>query len=415
MTDYEFIFLLYDNVKLYIIDLLIFSIIFYAISRRYIINLLNPLLVGVIGTVFADTIPLFLFQLGKIDSSIFLYFVLCEISFWLFFMSFYHKNYFNRFGYHISNEHNISKLVFNIFFVFVLSGYLFVFATGGIGLFMENRFDVFADNTYLSLVVLIINLPKTYCIIYLYDRINVSRFKSIFLISLLCFLDLLTGTKSFILPLIGDYFIYKVFFKKQQIKIPLYVYPMILLLPTVTLLLNGMSRGFYSAIGDLSFRFVEYGDGYWMAFPNHVIANIKIENPIEYIFHPLLSLLHISPHVSRPPIGTLLMYEVRPEMDGILGGPNARCPITAYALFQYGGVLFSAICGYIASFIAFRINRFLPSGLIGVSIFGSYYSTALVLNADPFSQWQNLIILTAETFALLYILRMSGIKIIKNG
>ena len=411
MLNIEFLPILLDNLGLYILDLCLIALLFFVITKKLLISIINPLTTGFIAIVFADTVPLFLYQLGLMPWHRFHFIIACELSFWICFFLFKKKSYS---FYYIKNEKRILKKFFNICFGSVILYYGCLYSIAGAGLFMSNRFDMYEGHSLLQLLSKFILLPNLFCHLYAYHMFHLKKKKKAVLIfTILSVLSFLSGAKSSIIILLTSYFLYRHFYLSEEIKIPKWIFVVIPIFPILTIIIGQGSNGI-EAFGELAFRFVKFGDVYWMSMTDNTLDELVVKSPVRYILNPFLKLFNLGEE-HREAFGNLILAELHPGYEGVQGGPNARCPVTSYILFQDYGFVFAGICGLFASFLAFGIRRYIPDGLIGTAIYGMFYTLCLQPATDPLGMWQILLILCFEIYIIrLIFLVFYKVKIVKN-
>ena len=399
MFNIEFIEILIGNVQLYIFDVFILLSLSLIFLRKVMISIINPLTIGILSTVFADTIPLFLFQLNLISWEKFFFVFFCEICFWFFFLYYFNKR--NSPSKAILHEKYYLERLFRICFCSIVFYYSFVFVYSGIGLLRGNRFDVYNEQPILMLLAGFSTFPTMFCYLYGYEMLHARKYKKgILVILIMATFSFLSGGKGAIVAVFTSYFIYRHFYLNKRISIPKYVYGLLFLFPLLTLAIS-RNTDISMAFGSFLFRIVQYGDCYWMGLPDKTLDALAVSSPISYIFNPFLKLFGLGIE-HREAFGNMIISEINPDYKNVQGGPNARCPITAYILFQQYGFIFASICGIISSFLAFRIRKYIPRGFFGLTVYGTFYSMSLSIATDPLMVLQNFL-KTIFVIILLYI------------
>lgn len=389
MRDFEFFILLLDNLWLYFLGLLINALPICIIAKKYTRGWIDPLRIGLIFVAFANTVPLFLFFINEIPNYLFYYFFISETLFWIGFVSLAKKEIVFS-AKKLIHETKISNLLYFLFFALYISFTAFSYMKFGMPIFAESRLATFIDSGGFGVLARLNSFFILYILMYsyyLFDK-NESllyKYTSILVFITIAITGILSGSRSSFLMFIYAYFGYQYFFKKTipKVKKVLKYAPIIVSGAIIVLLITTQGSITYAFIA-LGSRIIASGDVYWMAFPNEIIKDINVGNNFSYLFSGILGPLRIIDYSTvSPPIGAQLTWNLIPSLQGIMVGPNGRAPVLGYAMFGWGGLIFSFILGLVTSGLIFRTAKIFPKGFIS-SVFAFYiYMNAQALIGDP--------------------------------
>lgn len=380
MNSVEFVDLLLSNICIYIVCLLLSILVHFSILRRFIRGIIDPLFITVLSTAFANSIPLFLFLCDVIKLEYLLYVLIVESCLWGGFISRAQKQ-ISYSSYVLEDEKKISRHVFYISLtLFVLLKFL-SYSLVGIPLFMVSRLDANSGGT--GIFDRLVQFPQFYCAIYaFYLYQGKGKIVSILVFLLIIATCILSGSKGAILELIYAYFIYNFFYLHTTVKIKIrYLIALFTGVFLVVILQN--EHTFLSALGSILFRFVAYGDVYWMALPNSVIEDVHVNHIFNHLFAGFLGPLRLVSYENmEPAIGLQLEWILYPQYEGITMGPNARMPILSLIYFGWWGFVFAFFMGRIGANLMFRISRFFPNSLLSIVFLGYLYIVSQTIYTD---------------------------------
>lgn len=364
-------------------------VVIFFIMRHRIHSILDPILFVLISAGFANTVIFFLFDLGYISVDKFSIFLLTESAFWVGVLITPAKEIIG-----FDNRRNetpaiLERRLFYIFFSLTIALELIAISIGGIAIFNENRFSGYEIPAYKYLLK-IKSIPQTYCWIYCFHLILNNKNSHNLLLGSCCVTVLfvfafLTGSKSFIMVMVGAYFYYVFFYKGQIPKIKwIYIIP-ILISPIPIILTVYDVHSYGDAFMVLLQRFVQAGDIYWQSLCYNNIDHIA--NKAEWyqrVFSFILSPLGLSPESARTPIGNLVLNYVYPsQYDDLIGGANTRVPIYCYYLFKKMGWIFAIIIGAISTKLIFNKILSIPKGIVGTVVLAKLYGAGIEVITDP--------------------------------
>ena len=391
MRSDDFFVLLLEHWLLYALAVLISGGILYLIAHKYIVSLIDPLFFAVLGSVFANAVPIFLLFVHEIKYETFVSFVLLETAFWIgFCLNKRHRSYEERYRYNIDSQRLHSFFFASAFFVIAFQ--LLYYVRQGIPMFFESRIDKYSGAASgLGIFERFVVIIKTFCILYSFCNFNskgsLIKKSSRFFVFFILVTSFLTGSKSSLLGLILPFFFYAFYIKKLKInlKIALAFAGGILLLGALMIIVTSTTESMPPYIAIMR-RFSMYGDIYYEAYGNEMIREIKINTPFKDLFVPILGPFRIINYADmKDSVPSIQIHNiVYPELAGLLEGPNNRMPVLYYSFWGIGGgVLASFITGYVISCGLFRLRHFFKKTLIGLSVYATLYISLCGCMTDP--------------------------------
>lgn len=388
MQNHIFFLLVYDNIPIYLMSLLLCVVPACFIGKIYSKSWIDPLRITLILVVFANSVPLFLYLLSEIPSYLFYYFVMAETLFWLGFILFA-KRTITFSDTPTTDDWTFYQILFFVFlFLYVLFNAV-TYIKFGIPLFKDSRLTTYSTSGGFGVLARLNSFLELYLLMYCYYRIDVtgslSKCKTyLFPILLIAVTGIFSGSRSSFLVFFTSYFGYQVFFKGVSPKDRALVkfFPVVLIGSLAVFLVK--SEGNLSeAIFSMLFRLVATGDCYYSAFPNETVNSLKVENSSVFMLSNLLSPLRlIDISTVPPPLGVQLTSLLYPNLGDLFVGPNSRPPLYGYALFRWGGLIFSFITGTVTSVLMFRLPSYLSKSFASAVFAFFTYVCAIRLITD---------------------------------
>lgn len=253
---------------------------------------------------------------------------------------------------------------------------------------MEHRLEVFKDSGGLGVISHIVPPITTFCIFYSYYSIDRKKTSKLGIITLVIIgiYYILTGAKSSFLNFAFIFFFYSIYFKKSAISRCLMRNFIIIAVICAIFIFsfNPASSGFRGTLLTMAYRVVGNGDIYWYAFPNDMIEDIHPAFWFVDLFANLLYPLRILNYSDMvAPVGTQLVYDIYPSMEGAVVGANSRTTVWGYAMFNYYGIIFSVLWGVFLGFLMRKCKRIFPKGLLGVFFAYLLYNNCITGITDP--------------------------------
>jgi len=386
MNDADFFLLLTTNIYTYIFSLAISFLCFYPILKLYKFHIFHPYFIHFVFTVFANSIPVFLFLVKECTARDFYYFVLAEALFWLGFVIFLSKKKDRYFKYYIKDDTFIMSLMFYFFLVLFLLITIFSYIKYGIPLFMWSRVALYVDSGGAGIIGRMQPMLKIYCIYYaitkLFNGTKSSIKKTFFIFVLIIFVveGVLSGSKSSFIFFIVAYYFYNIINKKSFLNKRSFIVT-ILLLIIVTGVLGSVINGNSFKYGTFVFfkRFISSGDVYFYGMPNQVYKSVHIGHPFDFIVSSFLVPARLmDPSAVDLHTGNQLFYLIYTELEGLMSGPNSRMPFLSIVLFGWsGGLIFSFFSGIVFSLLTNLVKIFFYGNRL---FFPMYIYTILMLS-----------------------------------
>lgn len=374
------------NIFLYFMVLLAVSFIVGRIMKKFAQSIFDPLFYRLVLMIFAYSIPVFLFCTKNMGLEHFLYFVLSETSFWIGFILLSEKQiYFANSKFR--NENDVLKYLFYFSVVIFVVGTIYTYIVLGIPLFLSNRNDVYKGSGGLGFLSYLLGFSSNYILIYSFYKLLIRRYRVyIFFILLILVTTFLNGSKGGVMNICFCYFYFSFFYLKQKISLKKKYYLYIVACP-ILILIIASSSDFLDAFQDLIVRFIASGDIYWSSYPDNVIDNIKVEQPLKHLFIGLLGPLRLVSYdtFASEPIGLLVNWYVNPEYEilGMTTAPNSPTAIISWVYYRWSGLLLSFLIGCFASALIYKSSKFFPKSLLGIILYSSVYSAGVSFVTDP--------------------------------
>lgn len=406
----ELLELLYKELPSILLTLIIINLLYFPIYKKCVLGVLDPLLIAILFSSFANTVPIFLYRIQLMSLEFLIFIILAESAFWITFYRTYINFPFRRII-NTNDSGSIFNLLgnFSLFIVVILQ--LISYKLNGIPLFNETRFTgTGGTDTIVNLLMRITDPFKIYIYLYSFKLIDNKKKKGyIFLMPIIIF-AFLEGSKSFILTLISTFFFYSFFYKKKIPQIKIQYIILIVLTPLLTFTINsdnGIERYLY--------RLIANGDVYWNAIFDDSVHHIKINNPIlnqsHFFWAPLRHIIGFTPDkTDLSLVGEEIMIYAYNDVSGV---PNSRLPILGWVYYRWGGILFCACMGFICAFLIKRFPYKQKHNLISLCYKCYFYSIGVSFITDGylgFSKLFNLLFFAITVFFLRIIIQLHNGK-----
>lgn len=387
----DFVLLLNENIFVYFVVFIGILITMYPIIRKNTFCFIDPLFYAILTAVFANSIPVFLYVTNCIETKYIVYFLVSEFFFWLCFtLSYRKKTNANHKFYTIKNEDSILRIINSVFVILLIVIIVVQYRRFGFGLFLENRLEVFKDSGGFGVISHIIPSITTFCIFYSYHNLKGAS-KSANKIGIITLIIIgvyfiLSGAKSSFLNFAFIYFFYSIYFKKEIIPHS-FIRNFIIVAVVCALFIfsfNPMGSGFRGTLFAMAYRVVGNGDIYWYAFPNGMIEDIHPAPWLIDMFANLLYPLRILNYSDMvAPVGTQLVYDIYPSMEGAAVGANSRTTVWGYAMFNYCGIIFSVLWGIFLGLLMRKCKGLSSGSILGAFFAYLLYSNCITGITDP--------------------------------
>lgn len=379
-----------DNFSLYLLSLFITSILFIPIIRKIYSSIIDPLLYVIFVTIFADSIPIFLYLINEINLSYLGYFVIAEFLFWFGFLWGIRMPSISK-TWVIINEYKISNKIYFAFFLTLFILTISVYLFWGIPAFMPSRFDLFAGAGGWGFISRLTPFLTTFCTFYSYYIIgnNFNRlWKNCAFFVLLCIIvfGILSGSRSSLFNLVFTYFGYCFFYANimpnKKIVRKLIILTIIGVLYVFSF--SAVGNGLGPTIVSFAYRMVANGDIYWLTLPNGIIDQVNPSPWYVELFSGFIYPLRLAdPANYNAAIGAQAVWLNFPGLEGANIGANTRPPIFCYVHFQWWGIWTSFFCGLFISLMIKILPKLFPKGIIGAVLSFSIYIQIIACITDP--------------------------------
>lgn len=409
-----FFYTLYNNIGLYLIALAIVILLYIPIIKQTVRSIIDPMFIALIGAIFANAVPFYLYFTSNISDEKFVHFILSESIFWAAYFIFRNKGETRLSNIKIDDE-KISMSLFHVFLVIMIMSNLLTYYVSGIPLLMASRLETYTNGGGIGILSHLINFTTFYCTVYLFYLFSIGKkFEGSLTLVLILIFNVLAGSKSAILGILIAYFVYLYFYRNKSIntKKLLLFSPVILIFPIITISIHS-NHGFTDSVLSLLERFVIYGDCYYYAYPYEIVDKINITNPFKYLFSGLLGPLRL---IDSSSIEDAIGYQLaRINYPGLstLSGPNTRLSLLNWILFGWNGLVLCFVLGAFFAWVKTRLCRMFPRSISSVIIYGYIYSKTITILTDPvlaFSRMFTLIIFFGILLSLLFMLNKTKIK-----
>lgn len=392
MNTDEFLIMVSSDLWVYLIILTLVFVAFIPLFKRYVNSIFNPFFLSLIMTVFAYTVPFFLYKEGLCSEKHLTYFVLSEFLYWVVFVLVSLRPTKFRESY-VVGEAGLAKFMFIVALVIFLFTSIYTYTQIGIPLFMRSRLEVYSQEggTGIGILGRFQGFSQAYILLYSFMKLFKYKNRKFIIFLILVFVDsILGGSKGGVMTIVNWFFIYAFFLQQNLPKIRLVYIPLILSAPIMVLIFSGYvaEGGIVDAFISLLDRFAVNGDAYYKAYPYDTINQVKIGSPLLDLFKGVLAPFRIiSTQSLDDSIGLQLAWTVNPQLWGITVGPNARLAVMGWVYFRWAGLIFSAITGWFAATLMFRIRHLFTRSFLGIFLYGYIFLMAFSILTDPAVFW----------------------------
>lgn len=383
----DILYLIASNWALYIASIIICTIVAWWFFCKKVKNLLDPFFFRVVGAVFANAIPVFLFLCNEIKTEYFVTFLLIEVSYWFGFSR--NKSVSKLRTANPDSNKDAYKLFIASMFVIILFRFYF-YLNYGIPLLMENRADKYVDASGLGGLDRLTYIMEMFCGIYsfahLRSRNKRKRFSSIaYLLSFILF-SIFEGSRSALLVVLVPLFFYLYYVNKIEISLKsvVLVFVLVLSCSLVVIIIQGGERE--TALFSLLHRFMMFGDVYYESYGYDAIKSVKINYPIRDLLVNFLAPFRLMDYSAGTDVPASMQVHrfVYPELGDINGGPNNRIPFLYDCMFgRWVGCIMAFGTGVLSSKLMYRTAHKCNNSYIGVAIYASLYTIGAQFCTDP--------------------------------
>jgi len=427
----EFGIYLGKHISVYLFPCLVVSgILYYMLYRKKVISLLEPFTMSVVGSMFGFSTVLFLKITGAMNDRYFFQYLFSQAAFWTGFFAFNYtpgksaSRYDNK-PLRENTRYFFMYLVTSC--VYILSN-IVIYMVTGIPLFAkESRLEFGFVGGGFGMISRIISVFSPVCLYLTWYFLFCSKPKfshkiyAKFMLMIVIIFTFFGGSKSAFLGIINQLYLFLLLNRdhcgRMLLKIKKYQIPIIgcgVILACVTIVIQ--SRGdIVSAVSALMFRFVAYGDAYYMAYPHSIIESLSKANVFIVFFGDFFRTIRVLSQEYIPPGMGFELSEIANKAPGIMTGPNPRHNVYGYVNFGFWGcVLFSLFLGLILNRVrshAFNAQKNTTHEKKLTSIL--IYSSVLSLESDfpsAIMRFDNIVFLFPMILLFSLILRFINTK-----
>lgn len=395
MRTGEYFFLIFSNFEFFAISAILSLIVYYAIFKRYIFSLLDPLLLSVFFSYLGFTTVIFLYLTENITLFWLSSYLFTQMAFFLGFVIIKPLRLdFNIKLSEISSlQKRLSKWLFIISGLITISSTLLIYINKGIPIFAPSRLNIIGDDTVfkiinrISKIVFPVYMFLTIYFVSFYKKSSKSiRFFAVLSLLVILSISILSGSRSKIMAVGFSFFIYSIYstrwgdsflFKKIK-KFSLKFLIIALVIAIISFHIGENSNPFYFLI----FRLASSGDAYFMGYPNSVLEIIPKENWFIALFASPLNMVGLINDTRMPePIGFQLMEYYNKAK--LFRGPNARHNVLGYVYFGYfWSIFFSFSIGLLLSYVRNKVYFKLPKNIFGSITYYLLLTCVIYLETD---------------------------------
>lgn len=377
---------LLSKIWIIILSIISINILYIPIYKRCVNGLLDPLLIGLVFSSLANSVPFYLFSVGLMRLELLLFIILSEFSFW---GVFYNTHVRLKYKYSKPSDDSFIEKIGLLSLLMVVVLQLCIYKLNGIPLFNESRFAATGGNdTIVNLLQRLISPFMIFLCLYCFKKMEQRRRKGFYFFFIILIISFLSGSKSFILSLVSGYFFYNFFYKGITPHLRWYIIFIIILTPLITLYNKSDN-----ALGAYLYRLIGNGDIYWNAVYNDAIDYVKIDNPFINQTHlfwgPFRYLIGFKPGPNDMAIvGESIMEYAYSHVSGV---PNSRIPVLGWIYFRWFGLLFSAFMGWISAYFIKKVPNMYNGNMISVFYKCSFYSIGVSFITDGYLGFSSLL------------------------
>ena len=394
MSNWDFIILLSENIQDFILIAISLLLIYYLLFRKWVLSILDPLFLSLLGSSLGFAVVLFLYHMNSISLYYLFNYLLTQFSFLLFL--FWGLNFKFEIVNPLIKIKDEPLFLLSFFIVASLTDFfcqIYVFRISGFPIFFDSRLETFVGGTGYGLFSRFIEISRMFSLyfacFYLFSITKKKNIICFYIYSYLGFFILssvLSGSKSAIL-LIGYVVYCYIIANRDQINISLLKRYIKLILSMAiagaVIVIYSKSGNLIVAISELASRFVYYGDIYWQAYPGNSMEMINKSNPMYALFSDFLGFFRIVSWNELPQPMGIDLYQLHQSSD-ILTGPNARHNVFGLFNFGYiGSILFSSIIGLIVGLSRKSISSFSKHTHLLKSLVIIVFLKVIAFETDP--------------------------------
>ena len=379
--------LVFDNPGLYLTYLLLSSLAYAFIFRKYIYSLFDPFILLVISICFGTADVFMMYHNDHISTYYFRSYACTQALFILGFLLIRpikppSAKQGATWQLRKPNDLRVTVLYYVAAITFVASQ-MTSFVVAGIPLLMESRLMIYRESGGVGILGRIIAVTSVITIFLLLDR-HFARQKRPLAAKLFdTFMGLFTvvallssGAKSALLGIVFLGFYYEFFFRNfrgyaetikkiKSLQRKLLILAVIGAFAVITVDLAMTDNASLNPLLLMILRFVQSGDIYMYAYPDSALEMMTWNNPLTVVFTDVLGLLRIIPWANLPENLGSQLYQYFVASDQIIG-PNPVHNVFGLFYFGYfGSMLYSFAMGFFLSFIRNKFIYLVPRNKLG--------------------------------------------------
>lgn len=383
--------LIYDSPGLYPAFLILSSLLYVFIFRKYIYSFFDPFLLFVITSCFGTSDVLMMYYKNHMPGYYFVSYVLTQSFFILGFVlvrPIKPVSVKNKANWQLLNQNDrtVTILYYVSALVFLISQ-IMSFIVSGIPLLMESRLMTYREGSGSGLFGRIIAVTSLVTIFMLIDRLftkkkrrTLAKLFDYFMCAFSLFALMSSGSKAALLGIIFVVFYYSFFFERfegysniiqniNKFQRKFFVIAVIgaffVIIVELTIARNDKLNPLLAMI----FRFIQSGDVYMFAYPDNTLEAMLWSNPLLVMFSDFVGTLRLMPWENLPENLGSQLYKYYITSDQIKG-PN---PIhNVFGLFYFGfwgSFFYSFSIGLFLSFLRNKYIFMLPKNKLGGLMF----------------------------------------------
>jgi hypothetical protein len=270
--------------------------------------------------------------------------------------------------------------------LFIITTYIVL----GIPIFLDSRLDTYTGSG-LGVLGRMMPFLKIYCIFYSFylwensSKLSLERHFIIFVLLIFIITGVLSGSRSSFFIFMYVYWGYCYFFLRNTTRIGKYykIFLLGIFLSLITFSIQSGSKDILSSFKPLTERVIASGDAYFEALPKDIWKQVQTGPWYKHLFYGLLGPTRLMGGFHYEPLGFKLTGLIYPTMGGISTGPLSLPALLGFIYFGWGGLLFSAILGFLISFSIFHLPSLMPKGIISSVVSFYIFLQFITFIVDP--------------------------------
>ncbi len=418
---------IFSQISFFSTLLIIISLCYYFLFRKYIYAFFDPILLFLISLSFGTTGIVFMYSMEFISDYFFIHYMVTQFLFIIGFISFKPIGKKRQYS-NLTLTENAAQTTYLYIYTSILFVILQVIIYGidGIPLFMESRLEALRGGFGAGLLGRILEVSKTVAIFVLVHRYNklkqpkgIARIYDVLFISFLIATSVLSGAKSTFIELVFIAFYYILFFEH---KIGTNVYLIRLRKLQYTLVCSAFIAAVFVSFFELNqvfgkaardpllhifIRFIQSGDAFMLAYVDNALSHMEYANPLIVMFSDFLGSFRLMSWDELPQSLGYQLYSYNLNSD-VIKGPNPVLNVFSLFYFGYAGsMIYSLLIGVLCGFIRNKVINYIPPSLTGGLMFMLVVLPSLGLYGDvtlTLAFYNNIAISFLVVIAIPYVL-----------